>query len=210
MFNIECIIYLLIIIYSIFYQFKVIILYNKNKKVVLNDASGLFVAKDILNKNGLGTLYVTKINGKYNDHYDIERNVIRLSEEVYQESNLASMVIGIYQSINALCFNDRKKSKEMKMKNTIIDYSNKISFILFILGISSKALDVMTLCLLIMIINIVAKYIIMNKKIEKFNENIKYIKKEYKIKQDNLNKIENNIKALFYNELSLHILNNKY
>jgi len=210
MFNIECIIYLLIIIYSIFYQFKVIILYNKNKKVVLNDASGLFVAKDILNKNGLGTLYVTKINGKYNDHYDIERNVIRLSEEVYQESNLASMVIGIYQSINALCSNDRKKSKEMKMKNTIIDYSNKISFILFILGISSKALDVMTLCLLIMIINIVAKYIIMNKKIEKFNENIKYIKKEYKIKQDNLNKIENNIKALFYNELSLHILNNKY
>ena len=105
MFHLECLIYILIVIYSLVYQIKSIRLYKKNKKRVLKNASGLFVAKDILNNNSLGTLYVTKINGKYNDHYDIERNVIRLSEVVYEEQNISSCCIGFYQAIKAIMFN---------------------------------------------------------------------------------------------------------
>ena len=152
MFTIECFIYVLIVFYSVLYQLKTIIMYKKNKKKEIKNASGLFVAKDILNQNNLGTLYITKIEGKYNDHYDIERNVIRLSEEVYDKENQASLIIGFYQAIKAISFDEKKKRKEEKIKHLIMDYSNKLAFILFLLGASSKAIDMMTLCLKLVII----------------------------------------------------------
>lgn len=210
MFHLECVICLVIIIYSLFYQLRVVITYNKNKKITFKDGSGLFVSKDILNKNDLDTLYVTKINGKYNDHYDIERNVIRLSEEVYDKSNLSSMAISFYHSLTAIYYNKRKTKKEDKMKALIIDWANKVAFVLFILGAASKAIDVMTLSLIVMGVVIVIKYNNINNKIELLEDNINYLKKEYKLKKDNLVKLENNIKLLMYNELSLHIFNNKY
>ena len=210
MFNLECLICVLIIMYSLIYQIRVIIKYNTNKKINLNDASGLFVAKDILNKNDYGTLYVTKINGKYNDHYDIERNVIRLSEEVYEESNMGSLTIGFYEVINAIFYSKNKKRKEDKVKRLILDWANKVSFVLFILGVSSKAFDVMSLSLLVMIVVIIVKYNTINKKSELVEENINYLKKEYKLKQKDIEIIESTINLLLLNEISLHIFNDKY
>ena len=54
MFTIECFIYILIVFYSVLYQLKTIIMYKKNKKKEIKNASGLFVAKDILNQNNYG------------------------------------------------------------------------------------------------------------------------------------------------------------
>lgn len=210
MFNIECIIYLVIVIYSLVYQIRVFLIYKQDKKIKLKDASGLYVAKDVLNKHDLGTLYTTKIKGKYSDHYDIERNVIRLSEEIYDESNLSSLSISFYQAIKAITFNNLKKRKEEKIKFLIMDYVNKISFVVFIIGAASKALDVMTLSLLLLITVIIIKYTYIGKESDMIEKNIDYVKKEYKIKNNNINKLEKNINTLLYNELSLHIVNNKY
>ena len=209
MFNIECILYLLIILYSLFYQLYVITIYRLNKKIKIKDATGLYVAKDILNKNNLGSLYVTKISGKYNDHYDIERNVIRLSEEVYEKDTLASVSVGFYEAIKAIA-TDKDKRKEEKIRITILDWLNKIFFILFILGASSKALDVMTLSLIVMAVVLIMRYNNILKKSEYIEENINYIKKEYKLKKNVVNKLKKNIHILLYNELSLHIFNNRY
>ena len=209
MFNIECILYLLIILYSLFYQLYVITIYRLNKKIKIKDATGLYIAKDILNKNNLGSLYVTKISGKYNDHYDIERNVIRLSEEVYEKDTLASVSVGFYEAIKAIA-TDKDKRKEEKIRITILDWLNKIFFILFILGASSKALDVMTLSLIVMAVVLIMRYNNILKKSEYIEENINYIKKEYKLKKDVVNKLKKNIHILLYNELSLHIFNNRY
>jgi len=210
MFTIECIIFLLILLYSLLNQLRVLIMYKRNKKIELKDASGLFVSKEILNKNDLGTLYVTKIKGKYNDHYDIERNVIRLSEEVYDKSNLSSLVISFYQTIKALKIAKTKKRKEEKIKNTIVDYANKISFFLFVIAASSKAFDVMSLSLFVLIAVIVIKYYDISEKTKLAEQNLIYLKKEYKLKKDTIKIIEMHLNAELMNELSLHILNNKY
>lgn len=198
------------IIYSLIYQIKVVINYKKNSRKKLKDATGLFVAKDLLNQNNLGTLYVTKINGKYNDHYDIERNVIRLSEEIYEESNMASLVTGYYQAITALFYNNNKDRKKAKIKRLVIDWANKIAFFLFLLGVSSKALDVMSLSLIVMAIVIIFRYNYITKKSELISENINYLKKEYKLKKDDVEIIEKSLNTILYNELSLHIFNEKY
>ncbi len=209
MFNIECIIYSIIVLYSLFYQLRVLFLYKSNSKVAIKDGSGLYVSKDILSKNNLATLYVTKIKGKYNDHYDIERNVIRLSEDVYEKENLSSMIMSFYQVIKALSV-DKNKRKEEKIKTFVLDWSNKIAFVLFILGAASKAIDIMTLSIIMLVVVLVMKYNEISKKSEYIDDNLKYLKKEYKLDKKQSEEVEKCIKVLLYNELSLHIFNNKY
>ncbi len=209
MFNIECILYLLIILYSLFYQLYVIVLAKKNSHIEIKDGSGLFVSKDVLNENKLGTLYVTKTNGKWNDHYDIGRNVIRLSKDVYDEENLSSMAISLYQVVKAVSI-DKDKRKEEKTKMLVVDYANKIFFVLFIIAVSSKALDIMSLSLIVMTIALFMKYNYMTRLSDNLVNNIKYVKKSYKLKEEMVYNLEKQTKAMLYNELSLKIFNNKY
>lgn len=207
MFHISCIIYLLIILYSLIYQIKVVINYKSNKNINIKDGSGLFVSKEILTKNNLGSLYVTKINKKYHDHYDIKRNVIRLSKEVYEEENLASLSTSFYQVIKAIAFNDNKKQKGNENKFMILDLANKISFILFMFAASSKDLAIMLLCLGIMIIVIIIRYKYINIYNNIIEENITCLKKEYKLKELDLLKLEKTLNTLLLNELSIHLIN---
>lgn len=209
MFNIECILYLLIILYSLFYQLYVIVLAKKNSHIEIKDGSGLFVSKDVLNENKLGTLYVTKTNGKWNDHYDIGRNVIRLSKDVYDEENLSSMAISLYQVVKAVSI-DKEKRKEEKTKMLVVDYANKIFFVLFIIAATSKAIDIMSLSLIVMMIALFMKYNYMTRLSDNLVNNIKYLKKSYKLKEEMVYNLEKQTKAMLYNELSLHIFNNKY
>jgi len=210
MFHLACLFYLLIVIYSLIYQLKVIINYKRNSKIKIKDGSGLYVSKEILNKNNLGTLYVTKVNKKYLDHYDIERNVIRLSSEVYDEENLASLTTSFYQVIKALVFKDNKKRKENKFKFLALDVTNKIAFILFIIAAYSRDLGVMLFCLGLMILVIIVRYSYIEKYNNLIEENIKYLKETYKLKKDDLSKIENTLNSLVLNELSIHLFNCKY
>lgn len=210
MFHLACVFYLLIVIYSLIYQVKVIINYKRNSKVKIKDGSGLFVSKAILNKNNLGTLYVTKVNNKYQDHYDIERNVIRLSGEVYDEENLASLTTSFYQVIKALVFKDNNKRKENKFKFLALDITNKIAFVLFIIAASSKDLGVMLFCLGLMIFVIIVRYSYIEKYNSLIEENIPHLKKEYKLKQEDISQIEKTLNTLILNELSIHLFNCKY
>lgn len=192
------------------YQTRVIINYKKNKKIKIKEASGLYVSKSILNKNDLGTLYVTKINKKYKDHYDIERNVIRLSEEVYDDENLASLTTSFYQVIKALVFQDKQKRKENKIKFLALDITNKISFIFFIISATSKDLGVMLLCLGLMILVIIIRYSYIEKYNNLVEKNIIHLKKEYKLKDEELLIVEKTLNTLILNEISIQLFNCKY
>ena len=210
MFHLVCIIYILIIIYSIITQLKVIINYKKNKKIKIKDGSGLFVSKEILTKNNLATLYVTKVNNKYSDHYDIERNVIRLSKEVYDDEDLASLTTSFYQVIKALAFQDNKTRKENKLKFLSLDITNKIAFIFFMIAASSKDLGIMLLCLVLMIFVIITRYLYIDKYSKLIEENINYLKKEYKLKEIDIKQLEKTLNILLLNEISIHLINAKY
>ena len=195
---------------AVMYNYNTWMEYKKNKKIQIKDGSGLFVSKEILSKNNLGTLYVTKVNTKYNDHYDIERNVIRLSKEVYDDENLASLTTSFYQVIKALVFKDNKKRKENKLKILSLDITNKISFIFFIIAATSKDFGIMLLCLGLMILVIIIRYSYIDKYSNLIEENIHHLKKEYKLKETDMKQIEKTLNALLLNEISIHLINAKY
>ena len=204
MFHLACIFYIVIVIYSLIYHLRTLINYKKNRKIKIKDGSGLFVAKEILNKNNIGTLYVTKINSKYKDHYNIGRNVIKLSSEVYDEENLASLTIAFYLVIKALVFQDNKKRKENNIKFLATDLTYKISFIMFIFAATFKDWGSMIICLGLMIGVIIFRY----SYIEKYNKliemNISYLKRVYKLKYQEISSLKKTLKTLVLKELFIN------
>jgi len=211
MFNVACIIFLLIIIYSLFYQIREAILYYQNqKKKTSPDTSGLDVAKDLLKNGKLNTLYVTKLNQSYKDHYDIRRNVIRLSKDVYGEANLNSIAVASFQVTKAIYINDINNRKKSLLLEQLTDYINKVCFVLFILATTMQDLSLMLLSLGMLLAVIIYKVSQFNTKIDIINKNINYIKKNYSLREQEIDLIEKQSKVMLLNYLSLHLINNKY
>ena len=68
----------------------------------------------------------------------------------------------------------------------------------------------MSLSLIVMTIALFMKYNYMTRLSDNLVNNIKYVKKSYKLKEEMVYNLEKQTKAMLYNELSLKIFNNKY
>ena len=146
------------------------------------------------------------------ERIEAEKNELRgvTFEEVYDEENMASLTTSFYQVIKALVFQDKQKRKENKIKFLALDITNKISFIFFIIGATSKDLGVMILCLGLMILVIIIRYSYIEKYNDLAEKNIKYLKKEYKLKEEDVLLVEKTLNTLILNEISIQLFNCKY
>lgn len=64
--------------------------------------SGVQVARELLDKNGLQDLPIELTNGKLSDHYDPKNRVLRLSRDVYQGSSIASVSVAAHEVGHAI------------------------------------------------------------------------------------------------------------
>ena len=84
-------------------QAKVKSTFNKYLKVRnKNGYTGAQVARDILNKNGLGDIDVVQTKGELSDHYDPKQKVVRLSSEVYNGQSIASVGVAAHETGHAI------------------------------------------------------------------------------------------------------------
>ncbi len=72
--------------------------------------SGFEVAKILSNKLAKEEPHIIKKHGKYLDHYNYERNVIKLSDEVFDGENVYSAIVAITVALET----DSEKSKIAK------------------------------------------------------------------------------------------------
>ncbi|MDD3452801.1 MAG: zinc metallopeptidase [Bacilli bacterium] len=122
----------LIVIYA---QTKINRSYSKNKEIEnKKQLTGQEIARHILDANGLSNIYIVKTNGHLTDHYDPTRKVVKLSNEVYDKTSIASMAIAAHECGHAL--QDKDNYTFMKIRSTLVPIVNFIShigyFILFI------------------------------------------------------------------------------
>ena len=75
---------------------------------------------------------------------------------------------------------------------------------------SSKDLGIMLLCLVLMIFVIITRYLYIDKYSKLIEENINYLKKEYKLKEIDIKQLEKTLNILLLNEISIHLINAKY
>lgn len=88
---------------SLYAQFRISSAYSRYSKIRAKSGfTGARAAREILNSNGLYDVQVEPIGGRLSDHYDPRTRVIRLSEDVYNGSSLASIAVAAHETGHAL------------------------------------------------------------------------------------------------------------
>lgn len=175
--------------------------YNITKKIKTKlDLSGLEVSRELLDNNELDKLYILKLNDNFNSHYDINRKLIRLSENIFDNSNLNSIVISAFYS--SLAILDNKTNLLINFKaffEKTIKYSLKIAYLLLFLGVCFNDINIIFISLIILCVYIIFYLICLKVDIDASKLTITNLKKYKYITKENYDSVENllNVYILF-------------
>ena len=106
------------IIFTLYAQSKVKSAYSKYLRVpVRRGITGYQAARMILDKNGMSHVPIEITPGTLSDHYDPSKDVMRLSNDVYNGATIASVSIAAHESGHAL--QDGASYGFLKFRNAI-------------------------------------------------------------------------------------------
>ncbi|GKU24807.1 neutral zinc metallopeptidase [Clostridium folliculivorans] len=122
---------------SIYAQSKISSTFNKYSKVKsYNGYTGAQVARIILDDSGLHNVPIELVSGKLSDHYDPRQKVLRLSQDVYYNSSVASIGVAAHEVGHAI--QHKNSYAPLIIRNAIVPAVNigsNFSWILFVLGL---------------------------------------------------------------------------
>lgn len=110
----------------------------ENKK----ELTGQEVARKILDKNGLESVYVVQTGGVLTDHYDPKRKVVRLSQAVYDGHSVASLAIASHECGHAI--QDKEGYFFLRLRSFIypvVNIATSISYYIILIGFIFELLD---------------------------------------------------------------------
>lgn len=135
----EIILFILGIIVVVYAQSHIMKTYHetmriRNEKML----SGQEVARKILDANGLEDIYVVQVSGELTDHYDPSRNVIRLSNHVFQDDSIASLAVAAHECGHVI---QRKEGYLFyRLRSALVPVVNLVSYFgYFVIIISAFA-----------------------------------------------------------------------
>ena len=114
--------------------------------------AGHEVAREILNKHGLRNIDVVKVAGNLTDHYDPTNKVVRLSEDIYSGTSIASVSVAAHECGHAI--QDKVSYTPMRIRSKlvpIVNFSTKIGYLVIVVGISAGALKIATIGLILLL-----------------------------------------------------------
>ncbi len=118
--------------------------YKKWSKVPARSRmSGSQAAEHLIRTGGLYDVRIQQIQGNLTDHYDPQKNVLRLSPGVYQSSSVAALAISAHELGHAL----QKKDNyfPLKLRSAMVPAVNigsYLGWILLIIGLILQSQDV--------------------------------------------------------------------
>ena len=125
------------IIISLWAQTKVNSTFNKYVKVAsYRGYNGAEVARIILDSNGLNYIPIEVTQGKLSDHYDPSKKVLRLSQDVYYGTSVASIGVAAHEVGHAI--QHKNAYVPLKLRSAAVPMANigsNFSWILFFLGL---------------------------------------------------------------------------
>ena len=125
------------LIISIYAQFKVSSTFERYKQVKsMRGYTGAQVARLLLDNAELYDVPVEMIPGKLSDHYDPTKRVLRLSEDVYESTSVASIGVAAHEVGHAI--QHKEFYKPLIIRNSIVPAVNigsSFSWILFMIGL---------------------------------------------------------------------------
>jgi len=128
---------LFVILIPILASIKLRSTYSKYKKVdISNGMSGFEVARKILDKNGLDSMYIVETPGNLTDHYDPKGKVVRLSSDIFHGQTIAAAAVAAHECGHAI--QDKEKYTFMRIRSAIYPVVNlvtKVAYVLFIISL---------------------------------------------------------------------------
>lgn len=124
------------LIISAWAQMKVTSTFDKYSRVnSINGYTGAQVARKLLDSHGLFDVPVELIGGKLSDHYDPTQRVMRLSEQVYYGTSVASIGVAAHETGHA--YQHQESYSPLIIRNSIVpivNFSTNASWVIFFLG----------------------------------------------------------------------------
>ena len=125
-------------IFALFAQINVKSTFNKySRKNNSRGLTGAEIARKILDANGLYNVRIEHISGSLTDHFSPNENVVRLSDDVYGKSTIASAGVAAHEVGHAI--QHSVGYAPIKIRNAIIPVTqigSSISMPIFIIGIA--------------------------------------------------------------------------
>lgn len=118
------------ILLAVYAQTKVTTQYNKYSKIYAK--TGITAAdliRQLLDGSGLGHIKITMGRGHLTDHYDPQKEVICLSEEVYNSSSISALGIACHEFGHAL--QKQKKYTPYRVRTALVPFCNFTSQLLW-------------------------------------------------------------------------------
>jgi Zn-dependent membrane protease YugP len=103
------------------------------------------IARQILDSNGLYNVEVVRINGNLTDHYDPKRNVVALSDSVYNSHSVAAIGVAAHEVGHAV--QHARSYLPIKIRTAIfpvVQLCSSLWIWLFILGLALNYLQLTT------------------------------------------------------------------
>lgn len=111
------------LIFTVWAQVKVQSTFEKYSAVAsARGFSASAVARQILDRNGLGNIRIERVSGKLSDHYDPKAGVIRLSESVHDSTSVAAIGVAAHECGHAVQY--AKNYAPIKVRAAIIPITN--------------------------------------------------------------------------------------
>lgn len=124
------------LIISFWAQMKINSTFNKYSNMhSSNGYTGAQVARMLLDANNLYDIPVEIVGGKLSDHYDPGHRVMRLSQEVFYGTSVASIGVAAHETGHAI--QHKENYAPLTIRNSIVplvNFSSSLSWILFFLG----------------------------------------------------------------------------
>lgn len=125
---------------------QIIVTSNYNKYRIEHtrkNITGVSVARQILDKNGLKEVKIEKISGNLTDHYNPKNKTVSLSEDIYDGTSIASISVAAHECGHAI------QHKEgyifLKIRSFLVPFTNfstKIGYFVVVIGLIFNLLGV--------------------------------------------------------------------
>lgn len=110
---------------------------NRYKKIKSKKGlSGVEVAREILDSNGLQDIYVTETKGVFSDHYDPNRKVVRLSHDVFHGESITAVSVAAHECCHAI--QDKEGYFFIKLRGAIfpiVSFASNFGYIAIMIGL---------------------------------------------------------------------------
>lgn len=111
------------LLFTVWAQVKVNSTFKKYSAVVsARGHSAASVARQILDRNGLGDIRIERVSGNLSDHYDPKAGVIRLSDSVHDSTSVAAIGVAAHECGHAVQY--AKNYAPIKVRAAIIPITN--------------------------------------------------------------------------------------